>query len=181
MSEKNMILHEEITSSQADTVSVVGSARTHFAISINLHVPLRRNFLRRRAKRVREPGWSSGTACCWRSWRNWWRCGEGDTQRGWGCRWCLWCSRVGDLRVEHQGFTFSEIVQRKRLEGQTLYEAVIDTARHPQCEFSNLQQLPLTFNLDFLAGRPNNSVRLVLPHALKLEDDFVRLLCWVYN
>ena len=40
MSEKNVILHEEITSSQADTVSVVGSARTHFAISINLHVPL---------------------------------------------------------------------------------------------------------------------------------------------
>ena len=37
-----MILHEEITSSQADAVSVVGSARTHFAISINLHVPLKK-------------------------------------------------------------------------------------------------------------------------------------------
>ena len=43
MSEKSVILHEEITSSQADTVSVVGSARTHFAISINLHVPLKKN------------------------------------------------------------------------------------------------------------------------------------------
>ena len=42
MSEKSVILHEEITSSQADTVSVVGSARTHFAISINLHVPLKK-------------------------------------------------------------------------------------------------------------------------------------------
>ena len=41
MSEKSVILHEEITSSQADAVSVVGSARTHFAISINLHVPLK--------------------------------------------------------------------------------------------------------------------------------------------
>ena len=40
MSEKNVILHEEITSSQVDTVSVVGSARTHFAISINLRAPL---------------------------------------------------------------------------------------------------------------------------------------------
>ena len=42
MSEKSVILHEEITSSQADTVSVVGSARSHFAISINLHVPLKK-------------------------------------------------------------------------------------------------------------------------------------------
>ena len=42
MSEKSVILHEEITSSQADAVSVVGSARTHFAISINLHVPLKK-------------------------------------------------------------------------------------------------------------------------------------------
>ena len=40
-----MILHKEITSSQADTESVLGSARTHFAIFINLHVPLRRIFV----------------------------------------------------------------------------------------------------------------------------------------
>ena len=39
MSEKSVILHEEITSSQADAVSVVVSARTRFAICINLHVP----------------------------------------------------------------------------------------------------------------------------------------------
>ena len=39
MSEKSVILHEEITSSQADAVSSVASARTHFAISVNLHVP----------------------------------------------------------------------------------------------------------------------------------------------
>ena len=42
MSEKSVILHEEITSSQADAVSLLGSARTHFAISINLHVPLKK-------------------------------------------------------------------------------------------------------------------------------------------
>ena len=53
MSEKSVILHEEITSSQADTESVVGSSRTHFAISINLHVPLKTMVLWIWAKRVR--------------------------------------------------------------------------------------------------------------------------------
>ena len=53
MSEKTVILHEEITSSQVDTESVVGSVRTHFAISINLHVPLKRIFLYIWAKRSR--------------------------------------------------------------------------------------------------------------------------------
>ena len=47
-----MILHEEITSSQADTESVVGFARTRFAISNNLHVPLKKKLLWRWAKRV---------------------------------------------------------------------------------------------------------------------------------
>ena len=40
MSEKSVILHQEITLTQADTESVVDSAGTHFALSINLHVPL---------------------------------------------------------------------------------------------------------------------------------------------
>ena len=46
MSEKSVILHEKINSSQADAVSVVGSAGNHFAISINLHVPLNKVFCR---------------------------------------------------------------------------------------------------------------------------------------
>ena len=45
MSEKSVIRHEEITSCQEDAVSVVGSARTQFAISINLQVPLRKTFV----------------------------------------------------------------------------------------------------------------------------------------
>ena len=53
MSEKSVILHEEITLSQAETESVVGSARTHFAISINLHVPLKKKLLCRWASRIR--------------------------------------------------------------------------------------------------------------------------------
>ena len=41
-----------------------------------------------------------------------------------------------------QGFIFSEIFQRKGLEGQTLSEGVVGNARPPHCEFSNLQNLP---------------------------------------
>ena len=48
---------------------------------------------------------------------------------------------------ESQGFIFSEIVRWKGLEGQTLSEGVVDTTRPPQCEFSNLQNLPLIFLL----------------------------------
>ena len=61
MSEKNVILHEEITLSQADTESVVGSARTHFAISINLHVPLKKIFFEygRGESEIRVKFWNS--------------------------------------------------------------------------------------------------------------------------
>ena len=53
MYEKSVILYVEITLSQVDTESVVGSTGTHFAISINLHVPLKRKLLWGWAKRVR--------------------------------------------------------------------------------------------------------------------------------
>ena len=53
MSEKSVILHEEVTLSQAVTGSVVGSAGTHFAISINLDVPLKNKLLWIWARRVR--------------------------------------------------------------------------------------------------------------------------------
>ena len=51
------------------------------------------------------------------------------------------------------------------LEAQTLSEGVVDTARPPQCEFSYLQNLPVNFFLEFVAGRSWTSVRLVLPRA----------------
>ena len=47
---------------------------------------------------------------------------------------------------ELQGFNFSEVVHRKRLEGQTLSEGVVNTARPPHCEFSNLHS-SLAFGL----------------------------------
>ena len=52
--------------------------------------------------------------------------------------------------IASQGFIFSDIVRRKKLEVQALSEGVIDTARPPQCEFSNLRIIPLTFYLEFL-------------------------------
>ena len=47
---------------------------------------------------------------------------------------------------ELQGSNFSEVVHKKRLEGQTLSEGVFDTTRPPQCEFSNLHS-SLAFGL----------------------------------
>ena len=57
---------------------------------------------------------------------------------------------VGVSGYESEGFTLSEILHRKRLAEKNVSEGVVDTAHHPQCEFSNLQNLPLTFLLDFL-------------------------------
>ena len=130
-----MILHEEITLSQTDTESVVGSARTHFAISINLHVNLKKTLLRKWGRRVRVGFWNSllleimAKLLKMRGRRNTSRmnvnvvCGA---------------PALAISGFELQGFNFSEVVHRKRLEGQTLSEGVVNTARPPQCEFSNL-------------------------------------------
>ena len=47
---------------------------------------------------------------------------------------------------ELQGFNFSEVVHRKRPEGQFLSEGVVNTARPPQFEFSILHS-SLAFGL----------------------------------
>ena len=173
-----MILHEEITLSEADAESVVSSAGTHFAVSINLHVPLKRNFLRRIGEE--SPGWFLEQLVGDHS-KTYEDAGrEADIEGGY-VDVVYGAPALPISGFEYQGFTFSEIVSGKWLDGQTLSEGVIDTARPPQCEFSNLQKLPLTFYSDLLAGRLWNSFRLVMLSALKNEDDFVRLLCWVHN
>ena len=48
---------------------------------------------------------------------------------------------------ESEDFSFSENVLQEGLKGQTLSEGAVDTTRPPQCEFSNLEKLPLTFQL----------------------------------
>ena len=57
---------------------------------------------------------------------------------------------VGVCGYESEGFTFSEILRRKRLAKKNLSEVVVDTAHLPQCEFSNLHHVPLTFLFEFL-------------------------------
>ena len=51
---------------------------------------------------------------------------------------------VGVSGYESEGFTLSEILRRQRLE-KKVSAGVVDTAHLPQCEFSNLHQLPLAF------------------------------------
>ena len=79
---------------------------------------------------------------------------------------------------ESEGFTLSEFLFQKRLAKKSVSEGVVDTAHLPQCEFSNLQHLPLTFLQELFAGQSLNSIRLVVLRALKREDDLMRLLCF---
>ena len=51
---------------------------------------------------------------------------------------------IGVSGYESEGFTLSEILRRKRLE-KKVSEGVVDTTHLPQCEFSNIHQLPLAF------------------------------------
>ena len=53
--------------------------------------------------------------------------------------------------LESKFFLFF-LVLGKWLERQILSQSVVDTARPPQCEFSNLQNLPITFYLEFPVG-----------------------------
>ena len=61
---------------------------------------------------------------------------------------------VGVSGYESEGCTLSEILRRKRLE-KRVSEGVVDTAHLPQCEFSNLHQLPLALLLEFLCWPVN--------------------------
>ena len=136
MFEKSVILHEEITSSQADTESVVGSATTHFAIAINLHAPEENVFV--------EMGKMSSDGVL----EQFLVVGDhGETDEDAGKEAHIEGEDVDNVcsapalaisGFELHGFIFSGIVRRKGLERQTSSEGVIGTARPPQCEFSNL-------------------------------------------
>ena len=85
---------------------------------------------------------------------------------------------VGVSGYESVGFTLSEILRPKRLE-KKVSEGVVDTAHLPQCEFSNLHQLPLTLLLELFCW-PVNEIYWAsyAARAFEYEDDFVRLLCF---
>ena len=57
---------------------------------------------------------------------------------------------VGVSGYESEGFTLSEILRRRRLAKKNVSKALVDTGHFPQCEFSNLQRLPLALLLKFL-------------------------------
>ena len=57
---------------------------------------------------------------------------------------------VGISGYESECFTLSEVLRRKRLAKKKVSEGVVGTFHFPQCEFSNLQHLPLALLLEVL-------------------------------
>ena len=147
MSEKSVILHEQITLSQADTVSVVGSARTHFC---HFHQPPcapEESFLWRCSTRVQVEFWNSLFLEIMAKLMKM-RGGRHTSRVRMSTLFVVlprWQSSGLSLR-----FSFFCDCPRQGLDGKTLSEGVVDTAPPPQCEFSNLQNLPLTSLLEIL-------------------------------
>ena len=52
---------------------------------------------------------------------------------------------IGFSGYQFEGFTLSEIPRRKRMSKRRMSDGVVDTSNLPQCEFSNLQHLSLSF------------------------------------
>ena len=135
MSEKSVILHEEINSSQAVTVSVVGSARTHFANSVSLHVPLKKNFLWIWARRVRVEFWNSLLIEIMAKLMKM-RGGRYTSRVRMSMLFVVlprWRSPGLSCRV-----SISQRFSAKSTGGTDFVWVCFDTARPPQCEFSNL-------------------------------------------
>ena len=57
---------------------------------------------------------------------------------------------VGVTGYDSDCFTISEILRRKRLAKKNVSEGVVESGHLPQCVFSNLQHLRITFLLEFL-------------------------------
>ena len=51
---------------------------------------------------------------------------------------------AGVSGYEFDGFTLSKILRRKRFAKKSVFEGAVYTTHLPECEFSNLQHLPLT-------------------------------------
>ena len=132
MSENSVILHQEITLSEADTESVVGSAGTYFAISI-LHVPLKRKWLWRWARRILVEFRNSLLLEIMAKLMK--LRGGRQTSR---VRISIFFVVLPRWRLPGLSPRVSisqRLSEEKGLEGQILSEVVIDIARPPQCEF----------------------------------------------
>ena len=142
MSEKSVILLEDICSSQAGFEWAVGASVTDAAISSFPLMP-----------------WREG--CCWEKRGE--ECPVGRLERL--VEEEVVCETeagtkadvededddivggvpyVGVSGYESGRFTLSEIFHRKGFARENLFEGVVDTSQLPQCEFSNFLSLPLT-------------------------------------
>ena len=144
MSEKTVILLEEISSSQADNKSVVQSAvsPSHFDVP-------EAKVAGERGKEgpVRGPEGPIEISGVFQT-----EAGtEADVEdededvavvKG--------VDEVGVPGYKSDGFMLSELLRRMRLAKKNVFEGVIDTTHDPQCEFPNLQLLPLALILQFL-------------------------------
>ena len=132
MSEKSVILLEEICSSQADNKSAVQAAVSPSPF----HVPEEKIAGGRGGESpVRGPEGPNEVGGVWKT-------GAGteadvedededvDVFGG--------VDEFGISEYESEGFTLSEILRRKRLAKRNVSEGVVDTAHLPQCEFSSL-------------------------------------------
>ena len=150
MPEDSVIFLPEVSSSQADNKSAVQTA-----VSPSPFVVLEENVSRERERGEESPvggpkgPFEVGGVC--------------ETEAGtevdvededWDVDVVGGVDEVGVSGYESEGFTISEILRRERLEKE-VSEGVVDTAHLPQCEFSNLHQLPLTLLLEFLCWPVN--------------------------
>ena len=128
MSEESVILLEEISSSQADTRSIVRAAVSPSPVDVP------------EEKVAGERGEESPV-----------RGPDGPIEVGGVCEteagteadvedkeYFDGVDEVGVSGYESEGFTLSEILRRKRLAKRNVSEGVVDTTHLPQCEFSNL-------------------------------------------
>ena len=138
MSEKRVILLEDSMSSQADTESVVPAA-----VSLPPIYAPEKKLLEREARRVQ-----------WEVQRN--RLKMCETEAGTEAD--LEDKNVdvvggidddGVSGYESEGFTLSDPSSKETCQ-KIVSEGVVDTYHFPPSELSNLQQLPITFLLEFL-------------------------------
>ena len=177
MPKKTVIRLEELSLSQADTESVLGAAGTNIVFSHHLPcVPEEKVVVERSEESLggvpeelvfRDRGVVDEEAAT-----------EADIEDEDVDVFCG-ALALAISGFESKGFTFSEVVRKKRLQGQSVSGRVVDTSRLRQCEFSNTQNIPVTFYfLNLLASLSINSVTSVMPSAMKPEDDFKRQLCF---
>ena len=140
MSEKSVILLEDIISSQADTESAVRAA-----VSPSTFDAPYKNFAGERGKEC-PVGGPKGPA-------------EDECEAEAGAKADVVDEDVDDVcgvqevgvsGYESEGSTLSENLRRERMSKRRVSEGFVDNSHLPQCEFSNLQHLPLTFLLEFL-------------------------------